>query len=1218
MAKITALFHKFKSIVGYSIAFVVIIIALSVSGLRLILTTANLYQQEVEQLASDLLKQTVKIGRIDAELIGLIPTLVFYDVQLLSEKTKKSLFSLARIDVGLSFEELLWQQKIIPEQVTIRGMDLHVTRSKEGKLKVKGFDLEGLSKTGESGSTSALESWLLQKGEVGLEGSTLTWVDEKNAGLTWHFDDINFLLKKNKNRNQFLLSSKLPRTLGSKIKLSFDLKGDITKPSTWDIKSFVESKRFKSNAIQAYIKDTKIKLIHGDVDLKLWLDWDKEKLQHLSGDVKLHDFSYRLEKNKTVKLKLLSGMFDSQRDKNDIWNVSVDKFNYESDVKVLNKSKFSLAFNYAGENVDTFNIKADYLKLENLSKIMLDNHFLKPKHENTINHLNLRGEIRDFYIAWKNNELEKLDANFNGFGVNAWKNIPKIKGMSGNILYAQQEGVISLLSSNAMVGFPELFRDNFKLEQFNANVVFSRTKQGLFFDIKDLITKNTAIDAISAAKLWLPADGSSPYIDLQTHVLRGNAAKTSHFLPVTIMDKGLVSWLDKGIIKGNVDKATVVLNGRLNDFPFDDKKGVFLVDVELSDFVLNYVNGWPKITDAKVIAGFTGQGLTINLLTGKAEKNILYDSYAEIKSYSNAELDLNISASGSTYTAVQYLVNSSILSKAKNTLNTMRFSGEVTTDIKLNIPLADKIKKPLTYSGSAKLSNVSAFMLKDKIDITKGFGTLLFNEKKISSKNMVANILDKPMSLSVSSALKYKSINIAAKGKIQPGEILKRFDIPGAKNVSGVTSFKANMLFPNNGLKSSHPSLIIYSDLSGVKSAFPEFLHKGEKEKNKFRFTTIFSPSNKTKFAVDFAHKGSAIIELDQSGKNNYLRRGAVSFSTKKAVLPGKNILYVDGSINKITPSKWLAALDLDKVKGKNPFFVKPVIFNLDELNILINKKDEGKYKSKAANPRKLPSIEGIVKKLSYDGIFLGRLDFKTSKKRKGLHFDEIILSAKNMKLFSHGDWLYTRGKHKTELGFTLSSDDFGGMLTDLDFAAVIRKGLAQASGKLEWQHAPSEFSLEKLNGDIQLIISNGNITEVDAGAGRLLGLFSLSDLPRKLLGDFAEFKSGFSFDTAEGEINIETGDAYTENFAISSPVAQINISGRTGLADRDYENVVEVIPDVGGGLAGITALLVNLPAGVGLWLVDKITGKQFNEASRKTYEVSGSWESPEIELIEE
>ena len=65
-------------------------------------------------------------------------------------------------------------------------------------------------------------------------------------------------------------------------------------------------------------------------------------------------------------------------------------------------------------------------------------------------------------------------------------------------------------------------------------------------------------------------------------------------------------------------------------------------------------------------------------------------------------------------------------------------------------------------------------------------------------------------------------------------------------------------------------------------------------------------------------------------------------------------------------------------------------------------------------------------------------------------------------------------------------------------------------------------------------------------------------------------------------------------------------------------ENIVEVIPDVGGGVAGLTALLVNLPAGIGLWLFDKITGEQFNSASAKTYEISGSWDKPEVNLVDD
>lgn len=1221
MKKVLLVLHKFKTVFFYSIAAVIIIIALGVSALRLMLTTANLYQEEVEQLASTLLEQPVKIGRMDAELSGLIPTLIFHDVKIISEKTKKSLFSLSRVDVGLSYEKLIWQQKIIPEQITIRGMDLHVTRKINGEFKVKGFDLEGLNKTDESELNAVLENWLQQQGEIGLEDSTFLWVDEQNSGIAWYFDDINFLFKKNQERYQFLLSSQLPRALGDKVELSFDLNGDITKPSTWNVKAYIESKGLKLSPAKNYLNKTNFKLVNGAADFKLWLDWGNNKLKQLSGDLKLNNLSYKLKENETVKLNLISGLFDARRDENDKWNVSVDKFNYESDAKILNESTFSLAFDFKGKTINSFNIRADYLDLGTVSKIITDNHLVKQEHENIINHIGLRGEIHDFSIGWKENKLHDVKANFNDFGVNAWNDIPNIAGLSGNVVYKKEKGKTVLSSENATIGFPELFRENFKFEKINADIVFSNTKEGLLFEAKKLSISNSEIEATSSAKLWLPKNNSSPHLDLQMYVSKGDVSKASHFLPVSIMSKDLVNWLDQGLQQGRVDKATVVLNGKLNDFPFDNKEGVFAVEVEASDFTLNYRKAWPKIANAKINSVFTGQGLKIHLLSGESENNILYDSRAEIKSYLNADLNLNISAKGSSHSMVQYLVNSPILPKSKKIINTMRFTGDVETTIKVNIPLGDEVakEKSLSYAGSAEFSNTSIFMVNDKIDITNGSGTLFFTEKGLSSKKLAANIFDEKAQFSVSSNVKNKDIKISIKGNMKPGVVWKRFDIPGAKNISGKTAFRAKMIFPDTSKVNNKPVLKVSSDLLGITSHFPDFFSKKEKSTNKFYFETVFSGSNKIQFSASLDNYGSSIIELDQSGKNSYLNKGAISFSNNKAILPNKNIFYVDGSINTITPSLWFDALELHKVKRKTPFFVNPIIFNLGSLKILTLKKDKEIEDSQATNPKKLPAFEGIVKKFYFDDVFLGRLDFKISPNKHGLHFDEVILSAKNMKLFSHGDWEYKGKSHKTKLDLTLSSGDFGGMLNDLGFSAVIRKGVAQASGKLNWWGAPTQFTLKKLNGDIQLKIENGNIKEVDAGAGRLLGLFSLSALPRKLFGDFNDtFKSGFSFDIAEGAINIDEGDAYTDDFEISSPIAEVTINGRTGLADRDYENTVEVIPDVGGGLAGITALLVNLPAGIGLWLIDKITGEQFNEASSKMYEISGSWELPEIEKIEE
>ncbi len=1220
MSKTNSLFHKFKTIVGYSIAVVVIVTALAVSGLRFLLTTANLYQNEVEQLASSLLLQPVKIGRMDARLSGLVPTLIFHDVELISKKTQKPLFSLSRIDVGILFNDLLFRQKITPTEVTIKGMNLHVTRTVEGNLKIKGVDIAGLSNVGDDELNTFFEAWLLQQGEIGVEDSTFIWKDEQNAGITWFFDDLNLLLKKSSERYQLLLSSKLPKMLGDKITLAVDLVGDITSPATWNVKTFVGSTSLDLSPVQSYIKIPKAKLIGGIADLKLWFNWENESIKKLSGDVKLYDFSYQLNKKKKVTLKSVSGIFDSYINENNTWNVSVNKFLYKIGNEILNESNFSLAFNYNNNSFMNFYLNADYLKLGTLSQIISDNHLFSTKNEERIKNLNIQGDIRDFTVAWQNNELSKFTADFSGLGMNSWQSLPQIKNLSGSVVYEQKEGKISLLSDRSTIGFPELFRDSFKLDKLSAEIFFSNTKQGFLFDVKNLLTKNIEVNAVSSAKLWLPKNDASAYLDLQAHISEGDVSKVSHYLPVSIMDKALVDWLDSALLEGKVDKSTVIFNGKLNEFPFDNNEGVFSVAIETSGLTINYMDGWPKISKAEIAGNFTGQSLKLNLLSAEVEKNLMYDSQAEIVSFSKAELQLELLAKGETVNSVQYLVNSPVLSEAKETVASMRFLGDIFTNIKMNIPLDDETskEKSLSYSGSAELKNISIFMLDDKLGITEGNGKIFFTEKNLSSKDVLAKFSGERATFLVSSLKNNKGINIATKGKIRPGVMLKTFDIPGANKISGITSFKSNMFFPDVSAENNNPVLKLESNLIGVKSVLPDYFFKNKKSLQKFYFTTEFTGDNKIRFGLEFGSNGSAILELDQSTDKIFLNKGAVSASDKKAVLPRKNVLYVDGDFKKLTPSKWFEALDLNKKGDEQSFFVNPVVFNLDSLEILLDENDTDEN-IKASNPKKLPAAEGIIKKLYLDNTFLGRLDFKLSKKHYGLHFDEIILSAKNMKLFSRGDWRYSRGKHETNMDLTLSSQNFGGMLTDLGFSAIIDGGVAQTVGNINWPAAPGQFSLSKLNGKIQLKIKDGNIKEVDAEAGRLLGLFSLSALPRKLFGDFKDtFKSGFNFDTANGEIIIENGDAYTEDFEISSTVAEISLSGRTGLEDRDYENIIEVVPEVGEGLAGVTALLVNLPAGIGLWLIDKITGEQFNEASTRTYEISGSWDEPDIQLIED
>ena len=312
---------------------------------------------------------------MDAKLSGLMPTLIFHDVELLSEKTKKPLLILYRIDVGISLKELILQQQVIPANLTVRGLNLDVTRTVEGKIKIKGVDLEGLtaSAVAENDTDTTFKRWLLQKSEIGVEDFNVTWKDEQNAGLTWYFDNINFLLKNTESRHQLLLSSKLPKALGDRINLAVDIDGDIEQPDLWEAKIFVESSGVNLKSVQTYVKYKGLKLHDGIVDLKIWADWDKSKLKQLSGDVGLYDLSYQFKRNKPVKLNHIAGLFNAQYDEDNTWHVGVDKFFYIGNKKAWPESKFSLAFNISDEKNKSFYLNADYIRLEELTQIIQDN-----------------------------------------------------------------------------------------------------------------------------------------------------------------------------------------------------------------------------------------------------------------------------------------------------------------------------------------------------------------------------------------------------------------------------------------------------------------------------------------------------------------------------------------------------------------------------------------------------------------------------------------------------------------------------------------------------------------------------------------------------------------------------------------------------------------------------------------------------------------------------
>jgi uncharacterized protein YhdP len=158
---------------------------------------------------------------------------------------------------------------------------------------------------------------------------------------------------------------------------------------------------------------------------------------------------------------------------------------------------------------------------------------------------------------------------------------------------------------------------------------------------------------------------------------------------------------------------------------------------------------------------------------------------------------------------------------------------------------------------------------------------------------------------------------------------------------------------------------------------------------------------------------------------------------------------------------------------------------------------------------------------------------------------------------------------------------------------------------------------LERLNGEMDVSVIQGNILTADSGAGRMLGLLSLSELPRRLSMDFRDvFDEGFSFDEAKGTMKLENGINRTDDLTLSSTVAEITIVGSTDLVAKTFDYEFAVRPGVSKTLPVIGAIAGGpIGAAAGLAL-QAILRDALGEAAEARYIIRGPWENPVIEPV--
>jgi len=205
----------------------------------------------------------------------------------------------------------------------------------------------------------------------------------------------------------------------------------------------------------------------------------------------------------------------------------------------------------------------------------------------------------------------------------------------------------------------------------------------------------------------------------------------------------------------------------------------------------------------------------------------------------------------------------------------------------------------------------------------------------------------------------------------------------------------------------------------------------------------------------------------------------------------------------------------------------------------------------------------------------------------------------------------------KTNVDFTLSTNNVGTMLKRWGFTPSIEDSNGKVIGNLNWDNSPWRVDYKKLSGYGRLDFGKGYLSQISDADGRIIALFNLKSILRKLTFDFKDvYKKGFFYDSMGGTVKIDNGVISTYDTSIKGNVADVWLYGKTDLNNETVEQHAIVSPHITSSFPVLAAWALEPTTGIILYLLNKIMEPAIDVATQIDYRVHGSYEKPIVDEI--
>ncbi|PJJ96175.1 TIGR02099 family protein [Lysobacteraceae bacterium NML03-0222] len=899
---------------------------------------------------------------------------------------------------------------------------------------------------------------------------------------------------------------------------------------------------------------------------------------------------------------------------------------------------------------------------------------LSPQLRHWLGRARPQGALRNIKAYGQEGRLNWLEADAQALGFLPVADAPGLSGVGGKIRGDAQGLMLELAADAPMVfDWPRGFGIKHPLRA-RGTLALWREGNGLRFGSGYLDIQGEGYRARARGGMWFQNDGTRPWIDIAANIDDAQVPVARKFWIHHLMPRQAVDWLNMALVGGQLKNARAMVSGDLDDWPFDRNNGRFEALADIENAQLRFQHDWPPIENGKLKASFIADGMLVEgsgALGGVRVEKIS----ARIARFAGGTLEIDAQGQGDAAHFLGVLRQSPLNKTLADTLARVEAHGKTAASFALRQPLY--VGGPATrIEGEVMLDGAVLGERELQLAFSEVRGKARYDQSGFRADELAVlheghrgHLALRAGASHVENAGHIFEANL--RGRLSAETLLAR--APQLQwlqpYLRGQSHWNIAVALPaGSDAGSAVPSqIVLQSDLQGMAIHLPSPLQKPAGQALPL---TVRLPMPLEDGDVEVALGERLGLVARSHGDALGIR---ATFGSHKAdgAAPRQGLL-VNGRAAMVDALGWGSLLGGQGSPASGSLAPVRVDMQAAQLQLLGQRfantrlqvqrqpkatrvmvegaqlsgslivpdadgaplqgrfarlywggagaaQPEAEHSSpigQSLNPAKIPPLDIRVDDLRLQNGTLGQLTLQSRRTATGMRLESLSIEHPGHSLRLAGDWQGQAGQSRSAFSGQLQSRDFGALLSTLGLASKLKHGAGKLDFTLAWPGAPADFSPARLQGEINLVVENGQLLELEPGAGRVLGLLSVARLPQRLTLDFRDFfDKGLAFDRIEGKVQFANARARAQHFSIEGPAARIDISGSADLAARQFDQTIEVKPRTGNLLPAVGAIAAG-PVGVAVGAVaNAVLNKPLSKVGAKTYRVTGPWDNPRVEV---